>query len=134
MREREAAPPPPQARTRRRVSNVANQANADPPPSYRASGHPATKAVMKSHMETINRLKSAGKALQQDNVDNLITYFYVYDTLPLRPNGILLCSHAELRPTSRTRTRARECVVCRFHSSSQYVCCYSQTGRRLHFP
>ncbi len=88
MREREAAPPPPQARTRRRVSNVANQANADPPPSYRASGHPATKAVMKSHMETINRLKSAEKALQQD-VDNLITLFDVYDTLPLRPNGIL---------------------------------------------
>jgi hypothetical protein len=39
-------------------------------------------------METINRLKSAEKALQQD-VDNLITLFDVYDTLPLRPNGIL---------------------------------------------
>ena len=55
-------------------------------PSYRASGHPATKAVMQCHMETINRLKSAGKALQQD-VDNLITLFDVYNTLPLRPNG-----------------------------------------------
>ena len=88
VQEREAAPPPPPARTRRRASNVANQANADPPPSYRASGHPATKAVMQRHMETINRLKSAGKALQQD-VDNLITLFDVYDTLPLRPNGIL---------------------------------------------
>ena len=42
---------------------------------------------MKRHMETNNRLKSAGKALQQ-HVDNLITLF-VYDTLPLRPNGIL---------------------------------------------
>jgi hypothetical protein len=30
-------------------------------------------------------MKSAGKALQQD-VDNLITLFDVYDTLPLRPN------------------------------------------------
>ena len=86
MQEREAAPPPPPARTRRRASNVANQANADPPPSYRASGHPATKAVMQRHMETINRLKSAGKALQQD-VDNLITLFDVHNTLPLRPNG-----------------------------------------------
>jgi curved DNA-binding protein CbpA len=57
VREREAAPPPLPARTRRRASNVANQANADPPPSYRASGHPATKAVMQRHMETINRLK-----------------------------------------------------------------------------
>ena len=73
---------------RRRASNVANQANADPPPSYRVSGHPATKAVMQRHMETINRLKSAGKALQQDE-DNLITLIDVYDTLPLRPNGIL---------------------------------------------
>jgi curved DNA-binding protein CbpA len=88
VQEREAAPPPPPARTRRRASNVANQANADPPPSYRASGHPATKAVMQRHMETINRLKSAGKALQQD-VDNLITLFDVYDTLPRRPNGLL---------------------------------------------
>jgi hypothetical protein len=43
---------------------------------------------MQRHMETINRLKSAGKELQQD-VDNLITLFDVYDTLPLRPNGIL---------------------------------------------
>ena len=43
---------------------------------------------MQRHMETNNRLKSAGKALQQ-HVDNLITLFYVYDTLPLRPNGIL---------------------------------------------
>jgi hypothetical protein len=43
---------------------------------------------MQRHMETINRLKSAGKALQQD-VDNLITLFDVYDTLPLRPNGLL---------------------------------------------
>jgi len=43
---------------------------------------------MQRHMETINRLKSAGKALQQD-VDNLITLFDVYDTLLLRPNGLL---------------------------------------------
>jgi hypothetical protein len=32
-----------EARTSRRASNAANQANADPPPSYKASGHPATK-------------------------------------------------------------------------------------------
>ena len=86
VQERETAPPPPPARARCRASNVANQANADPPPSYRASGHPATKAVMQRHMETINRLKSAGKALQQD-VDNLITLFDVYGTLPLNPRG-----------------------------------------------
>jgi hypothetical protein len=43
---------------------------------------------MQRHMETINRLQSAGKSLQQD-MDNLITLFHVYDTLPLRPNGIL---------------------------------------------
>ena len=43
---------------------------------------------MQRHMETINRLKSAGKALQQD-MDNLITLFHVYDTLHLIPNGIL---------------------------------------------
>jgi hypothetical protein len=43
---------------------------------------------MQRHMETINRLKSAGKTLQKD-VDILITLFDVYDTLPLRPNGIL---------------------------------------------
>jgi hypothetical protein len=42
---------------------------------------------MRRHMETINRLKSDGKALQQ-GVDNLMTLFYVYDTLPPRPNGI----------------------------------------------
>jgi hypothetical protein len=41
-------------------------------------------------METINRLKSAGKALAlQQDVDNLITLFDEYDTLPLRTNGIL---------------------------------------------
>ena len=66
VREREAAPPPPPARTSRRASNAANQANADPPPSYRVSGHPATKAVMLSQIETINRLKSDGKSLQED--------------------------------------------------------------------
>jgi hypothetical protein len=70
-----------------RASNAANQANADPPPSHRASGHPATRAVLQRHMETINRLKSDSKALQQD-VDNLLTLFDVYDTLPSRPNGI----------------------------------------------
>ena len=58
----------------RRASNAANQANADPSPSYRASGHPATKVVMQRHMEPINRLESDGKALQQD-VDNLLTLF-----------------------------------------------------------
>ena len=84
VREREAAPPPPPARTRLRASNVAIQV----PPSYRASGHPTMKAIMQRHMETINRLKSAGKALQQD-VDNLITLFDVYDTLPVRPYGLL---------------------------------------------
>jgi hypothetical protein len=88
VQERKAASPPPPARTLCRASNVANQANAYQPPSYQASGHPATKAVMQRHMTTINRLKSAGKALQQD-VDNLITVFDVYDMLPLRPNGIL---------------------------------------------
>ena len=75
------------ARMSRRASNAANQANADPPPSYRASGHPATKAVMQRHMETINRLESDGKALQQD-VDTLFTLFYGHDTLPPRPTGI----------------------------------------------
>jgi hypothetical protein len=45
---------------------------------------------MQRHMETINRLKSAGKALAlQQDVDNLITLFDEYDTLPLRTNGIL---------------------------------------------
>jgi hypothetical protein len=88
VREREAAPPPPPARTSRRASNAANPANADPPPSHRASGHTATKAIMQRHMETINRLKGDGKALEQD-VDNLITLFHVYDTLPLRRNEIL---------------------------------------------
>jgi hypothetical protein len=87
-REREAAPPPPaRARMSRRASNAANQANADPPPPYRASGHPTTKAVMQRHTETITRLKTEGKALQED-VDNLLTLFDVYDTLPPRPNGI----------------------------------------------
>jgi hypothetical protein len=71
----------------RRDSNAANQANADPSPSYQASGHPATKDVMQCHMETINRLKSDGKALPLD-VDNLLTLFDVYYTLPTRPNGI----------------------------------------------
>ncbi len=154
------------------------------------------KAVMQRHMETINPLKSAGKTLQQD-VDNLITLFDVYDLLPLRPNGILEgenwdavdliksldqpvgkrfvrtdyagyivgfdhCRegssylvqyedgdllHFPVRELDTYRNyyvhmqncdpppeHAQEHVVCRFHSSSQYVCCYSQTGRRFHFP
>jgi hypothetical protein len=42
---------------------------------------------MQRHTETINRLKSEGKVLQED-MDNLLTLFYVYDMLPPRPNGI----------------------------------------------
>jgi hypothetical protein len=88
VRGRAAGPPLSQTRMRRRASSVANQTIANPPPAYRASGRPATKAVMDRHMETITSLVTAGKARQQD-VANLSVLFDVYDMLPPRPNGIL---------------------------------------------
>ena len=68
---------------RSRASNVASQARAAEPPSYRAPDHPAKNAVMQRHIETILRLEHEGKVLQID-VKNLRT---TLDT-PLRSHAV----------------------------------------------
>ena len=123
---------------RSRASNVASQARAAEPPSYRAPDHPAKNAVMQRHIETILRLEHEGKVLQID-VKNLRT---TLDT-PLRSHAVagvsqhvcvclgpVLASHA-----MRGRTCSlSECILtqtCSLCQAPSSCSCTQDMNRRI---